>query len=63
MSKKNIINPVAVYSNSNLHKSGLGVLKKGYNIVEKEASENWIKHKSVRLATAEELASYYGVNK
>lgn len=63
MSKKNIVNPVAVYSTSNLYKSGLGALKKGYSIIEKEASENWIKYKAVRIATAEEMANYYGVNK
>jgi hypothetical protein len=63
MSKKNIVNPVAVFSTSNLYKSGLGTLKKGYNIIEKEASEDWIKYKAVRIATPEEIASHYGVNK
>jgi hypothetical protein len=63
MPNKNIDNPVAVYSTSNLFKSGLGTLKKGYNIISKEASEYWTNHKAVRLATPEELVQYYGINK
>lgn len=63
MPNKNIDNPVAVYSTANLFKSGLGSLKKGYNIITKEASEDWVKYKAVRLATPEEIAQYYGINK
>jgi hypothetical protein len=50
---------VAVYSSRNLFWSGVGELTQGYNIVSKEASENWITHKAVRIATPEEVASYY----
>lgn len=51
---------VAVYSSKNLHWNTVGQLKIGYNIVTKEASEKWLTLKKVRLATPEELASYYG---
>jgi hypothetical protein len=51
---------VAIYSSKNLHWLKVGQLKPGYNIVTKEASEKWLTRKQVRLATPEELASYYG---
>jgi hypothetical protein len=56
---KNTINKVALHSQRNLHMDNLGALKVGYNIVSKEASEKWLTHKLVRLASPEELASYY----
>ena len=37
----------------------LGALKVGYNIVSKEASEKWLTHRLVRIASPEEVASYY----
>jgi hypothetical protein len=64
--KKEVIEPsktnekVAIYSTKNLHWVSLGQLTLGYNIVTKEASEKWLTRKQVRLATPEELASYYG---
>lgn len=63
--KKKQISPdaVAVYSSSNLHWSSVGKITKGYNIVSKEEAEKWITHKSVRLATPEEVASFYGRTK
>ena len=52
---------VALYSTRNIHwGSGIGALKVGYNIVSKEASEKMVTHKAVRIATPEEVASYYG---
>lgn len=51
---------VAVYSTKNLHWLKVGQLTVGYNIVTKEASEKWLTRKQVRLATPEELSSYYG---
>jgi ribosomal protein S16 len=51
---------VAIYSTKNLHWLKVGQLTPGYNIVSKEASEKWLTRKQVRLATPEELASYYG---
>jgi hypothetical protein len=64
--KKEVIEPgqisekIALYSSKNLHWLKVGQLKPGYNIVTKEASEKWLTRKQVRLATPEELASYYG---
>ena len=51
---------VALYSTRNIHWNGLGAITVGYNIVSKEASEKMVTHKSVRIASPEEVASYYG---
>lgn len=56
----NITEKVAIYSNRNLHWQDVGEVISGYNIVSKEASEKWLTHKAVRLATPEELALHYG---
>jgi len=56
---ENLINKVALYSDKNLHMDNLGALKVGYNIVSKEASEKWLTHRLVRIASPEEVASYY----
>lgn len=53
---------IALHSTRNLFWNEIGELKTGYNIVSKEASEKWLTHKAVRLATPEEIASYYGTN-
>jgi len=55
-----MIDKVALYSTRNIHWGNIGALKVGYNIVSKEASEKMVTHKAVRIATPEELASYYG---
>ena len=57
---KTLINKVALHSQKNLHMDNLGALKVGYNIVSKEASEKWLTHRLVRVASPEELAAYYG---
>jgi hypothetical protein len=54
------IEKIALYSDRNIYWGGLGELKVGYNIVSKEASEQWITRKAVRIAQPEEVASYYG---
>jgi hypothetical protein len=51
---------IALYSTRNIHWGNIGALKVGYNIVSKEASEKMVTHKAVRIATPEEVASYYG---
>lgn len=51
---------VAIHSSRNIHWNGVGSLTIGYNIVTKEASEKWLAHKAVRLATPQEVAKYYG---
>jgi hypothetical protein len=50
---------VAIYSSKNLFKNGLGEIKVGYNIVTKEASDFWVTHKAVRVATPEEVSKAY----
>jgi hypothetical protein len=51
---------VAIYSQRNLHMDNLKPITVGYNIVSKEASEKWLTHRLVRIASPEEVASYYG---
>jgi hypothetical protein len=50
----------AVFSERHVFWNGVGTLERGYNIVTKEESEKWIIHKSVRIATPQEVARYYG---
>jgi hypothetical protein len=58
--KEDKVEKIALYSTRNIHWNGLGALSVGYNIVSKEASEQMITHKCVRIASPEEVASYYG---
>ena len=51
---------VAVFSERNLSWSGVGTLTRGYNIIAKEASDQWLRHKAVRQASPEEVARHYG---
>lgn len=60
---KEPVEKVAVFAEKNLFWREVGTLEKGYNIVAKEKSEKWITHKAVRLASPEEVASYYGTKK
>lgn len=50
---------VALWSESNLHHLNWGAIAKGPNIVSKEVADKWIGHKSIRLATPEEVADFY----
>ena len=61
-SKPKKSNEVALYAVRNLHWSGVGSLEAGYNIVSKEESEKWLTHKAVRVASPEEVATYFGKN-
>lgn len=54
---------VALYSSNNLFWNEVGTLKIGYNIVNKEHAEKWLRHKAVRLANPEEVAKAYGIEK
>lgn len=54
---------IALYSLKNLHWNGVGELEKGYNIVSKEDSEKWLVRNDVRIATADEVAKFYGKKK
>jgi hypothetical protein len=51
---------VAIFSERNVFWNGVGEIIKGYNIVTKEVSEKWLTHKSVRIATPQEVAKHYG---
>lgn len=51
---------VAIWSPKNSYWEGVGRVKTGYNIVTKEASVKWLTRKDVRLATPQEVATYYG---
>jgi hypothetical protein len=52
---------VAIYSEKNMRWNGIGSVSKGYNIVTKEAADQWLTRKGVREATAQEVASHYGL--
>jgi hypothetical protein len=53
---------VALHSEKNLHWSGVGAIKKGYNIVNKEVAKLWLTRRGTRKATPEEVATHYGQN-
>lgn len=55
-----VVDKVALLSTRNLHWSEAGVLKIGYNIVTKGASEKWLTLRGVRIATPEEVAAHFG---
>jgi hypothetical protein len=54
---------IALYSIKNLHWNGVGDLERGYNIVSKEDSERWLVRRDVRVASADEVAKFYGKKK
>lgn len=60
---KRVVEKVAVYSSKNLFKYGVGKLLVGYNIVTKDASDFWLTHEAVRIATPEEVAQAYNRSK
>lgn len=55
------INKTAIYSERNLFSSAYGRIEKGYNIVSNDAAEYFIQQKSVREASPQEVAEFYGV--
>lgn len=52
---------VAIYSDKNMRWQGFGEVSKGYNIISKEAAEKWLTRKGIREATAQEVATHYGL--
>ena len=58
--KKDASDKVAVWSPKSIIWENVGRLTPGYNIVSKEASEKWLTRKGTRIATPEEMATYYG---
>jgi hypothetical protein len=53
---KNEIEKIAIFSTKNIFWNGVGKIYKGYNIVTKDQSENWLTKSCVRIATPEEVA-------
>jgi hypothetical protein len=51
---------IALWSPKSIAWESVGRLTPGYNIVTKEASEKWLTRKGIRVATPEEVATYYG---
>ena len=58
--KKNVSDKVAIWSPKSIFWENVGRLTPGYNIVSKEASEKWLTRRDTRIATPEEVATYYG---
>lgn len=50
---------VALWSEKNVRWDGLTITK-GYNIVTKEAADKWTTLNGIRIATPEEIVTYYG---
>ena len=51
---------VALYSTKNVTWSEVGKVYRGYNIVDKAASEKWLTRSHIRVATPEEVAKEFG---
>lgn len=51
---------LVLFSEKNIFWNGVGEVTKGYNVITKEVSEKWLTHGSVRIASPQEVASYYG---
>ena len=54
------VEKVALFSKGTIRWQDVGELTKGYNIVTKEAAEKWLTRKTVREATPQEVANFYG---
>ena len=50
-----------IYSDKNLYFDKYGHIDRGYNIVKTEFLDIYLQHKSVREASALELAKHYGI--
>lgn len=59
--KKKDDGTVAIFAEGNMYQNKWGEIVKGYNIVKKEAADFWLLHRTVRLATPEEVAKHFGV--
>lgn len=51
---------VAIFSTRNVTWEGVGKVYRGYNIVSKEAADQWLTRNHVRIATPEEVAREFG---
>ncbi len=58
--EKPAVEKIAVFSTKNITVPGLGKVYRGYNIVTKDAADQWITKSYIRLATPEEVAKEFG---
>lgn len=54
------VEKIAVYSTKNISVPGLGKVYRGYNIVNKDAADQWVNKSYIRLATPDEVAKEFG---
>lgn len=54
------VETVAIHSTKNVTWEGVGKVYRGYNIVSKEAAEQWLTRSHTRTATPEEVAKEFG---
>jgi L-serine deaminase len=59
--KETKIKTVALFSTRNVLVEGIGKINKGYNIVDEDKAEQWLKRDHVRTATPKEVAEEYGI--
>jgi len=57
---KPVVEKIAVFSTKNISVPGLGKVYRGYNIVKKEAADQWATKPYIRIATPEEVAKEFG---
>jgi hypothetical protein len=55
-----VVEKVAIHSTKNVTWQGVGKVYRGYNIVTKDAADQWLTRSHVRLATPEEVAKEFG---
>ena len=58
--KADSVEKVAVFSTKNISVPGLGKVYRGYNIVSKDAADQWATKSYIRIATPEEVAKEFG---
>jgi hypothetical protein len=51
---------VAIHSTKNVTWEGVGKVYRGYNIVSKDAADQWLTRSHIRIATPEEVAKEFG---
>jgi hypothetical protein len=51
---------IALWSERNIRWEEVGSISTGYNIVTKEVADKWLTLRGIRVATPEEVATYYG---
>jgi hypothetical protein len=56
---KPVVEKVALFAENNVYSEDFGKISIGYNIVNKKASEFWLKRRDIRLATPEEVAGAF----